>query len=139
MLLVAVYLGVSIPVAASDSRSFHDRSLRIEALLTGVANQHRGQAGKVIVLKNAEAEMIRSAIVHEPFRIYGYKETYLVPEDEELFRTDPLYELVRDRFIDAQRLGSMLAENRAVVYDVSNEQVKDITARYSAHGSQGLH
>ncbi len=88
---MAVYLGVSIPVASVESRSYHDRSLRIEALLIGVATQHRGHAGKAIVLKNAEAEMIRSAIVHEPFRIYGYNETYLVPEDEEGFRSDPLF------------------------------------------------
>ena len=130
VLLVTIYLGVSIPLATIVSRSFHDRGVRIEALVTGVATLHKGQASKAIVLKNAEAEMIRSAIYHNPFRIYGLGESYLTPEDEERFRSDPMHEVMKDRFIDAQRLSRMLEENSAVVYDVRDEQVKDITARY---------
>ena len=132
MSLVAIYLAVSIPLTHIVSKSFHDRSLRIEALVTGVAAQYKGQEGKAIVLKNAEAEMIRSAIYHNPFRIYGFGDAYLVPEDEERFRSDPMHDVMKDRFIAAKELSRMIEENRAVVYDVRDEHVVDITGRYRA-------
>lgn len=37
---------------------------------------------------------------------------------------------MKDRFISAQRLSRLLAENSAVVYDVRDERVTDITAQY---------
>ena len=130
VLLVTVYTAVSMPLAFITARSFHDRSLRIESLVLGVVEQHKQQAGKTIVLKNVDMEMVRSGIVHNPFLIYGYGLAYLAPEEEDGLRSDPVYAVMKDRIISAGELSHMVAEKRAVVYDVRDERVADVTAQY---------
>lgn len=128
--LVCIYLGVSVPLTSAVSRSFHDRSMRIQSLIEGVSDLHARKAGKAIVLKNADAGMIQSALYHNPFLIYGMGQTYFVPEDAGAFRADPLYDVVKGWYIDPHKLRRMIDDRQAVVYDVKDERVVDVTARY---------
>ncbi len=130
VVLAALYIAVSVPVGYTTSKSFYDRSKRMESLVEGVAALHEVHPKKEIVLKNAEAEMIRSAIYHNPFRIYGFGQAYLVPEDEAAFRSDAMYGVMKERFMDAAQLRQLIASQRAAVYDVRDERPVDVTATY---------
>jgi len=125
-----VYAGVSIPVALAITRSFHDRSVRIQSLVEGVVELHENKPGRAIVLKNADAEMIRSALYHNPFRIYGMGQTYFVPEDAAAFRSDPLFSVLGSWYLEPAKLRQMIDDRKAAVYDVQNEKVTDVTAGY---------
>ena len=112
--------------------------MRAQSLVEGVAELHQNKAGKAIVLKNADPEMIRSALIDNPFLMYGMGRTYFVPEDVSAFRADRLYKVVKTWYVEPGKLLQMIDEKQAVVYDVRGEHVADVTASYrqAASGSQ---
>ena len=98
--------------------------------MEGVAELHESKPGRAIVLKNADPEMIRSALYHNPFRIYGMGQTYFVPEDASSFRADPLFSVVSSWYLEPAKLRQMIDDRKAAVYDVRKEKVTDVTASY---------
>ena len=121
--LAAAYVAMAIPLARVAVDSFHDRSVRIRALVLGVVEH--SQPGKLIVLKGVDGEMFVSAVVHRPFRLYGLNEVYLAPEDAAALDSE-----AQAFSVDPAMLRSALQQNQAIVLDVSGAQVRDITQVY---------
>jgi hypothetical protein len=120
--LAAIYFCVSIPVAWASVHSYHDVSMRIKTQVLGVVALHQAQPGKVILLKNVDPEMFSAGILHHPFRLFGFPEVYVLPENK--------LDDARDFTISTAAAGELLAANRAAVYDLAGPQVKEITADY---------
>jgi hypothetical protein len=123
MVALASYLGTSIPVGRMTAQSFYDRGERIRAFFWGVVNQT--PRDKAVLLRGLNGELFGDAVYDRPFRILGMNEVYVVPEDAAIatvpgFVADP--PLVRE----------LLAQDRAVVFDVSGGRVRDVTAEYRA-------
>jgi hypothetical protein len=129
--LLAIYVCVSVPTTRLITLSFHDRSQSIRKMVLGVASLSRDQPEKIVLLKNVDQEMFWSAVYDRPFGLFGVREVYLAPEDRGVVVRDsslgvPLPQFYADPAIAI----NALAQNRALVLDVSGENVRDITSQY---------
>jgi hypothetical protein len=128
ILLLAIYVAVSIPVARVVTQSFYDRSRQIRSLVLGVVAETRGGKDKLILLKGVDSEMFWSALYHRPFPLYGIDEVYLLPENESEI-VPPVPPREREQFYaDPARVRGALKEGRAIALDVAGGEVRDITA-----------
>lgn len=134
--LLAIYLSAAIPVTRASTAYFHDRSQRIRTLVLGVAAIGRTQPGKQVLLKGVDTEMFWTAVFHRPFRLFGIREIYVLPEDEAVIGPGPQLGDAHLLFAERNAARFSLARDRAVVLDVRGNGVRDITAQYVA--SEGI-
>jgi hypothetical protein len=129
MLLLAVYLGVSIPAARLVSQSFYDRSQQIRSFVLGVVAGSRGGKHKLILLKGVDSEMFWSAIYDRPFPLFGLDDVWLLPNNESEI-VPPVPQAFRAQFYAAPAsVREALRQGRAIVLDVAGGQVRDVTAQ----------
>jgi hypothetical protein len=129
--LLALYICVSVPVTRTITLSFHDGSQRIRRMVLGVADLSRGQPEKMVLLTGVDSEMFWSAVYGWPFRLFGVREAYLAPEEERSLPHDVWVGAAPQQFFaDPTTVRTALAENRALVLDVSGGNARDITAQY---------
>jgi hypothetical protein len=126
-LCAGLYLGVSLPAAWAITNWHHDRGVRVEDLVLGVAEIHHAQPGKFILLDGVDTDLFWSGIADVPFRVMEIPHVYLVPGSEVRIQAPP--DLVA-KFVLPQALAlRALQENRAVVYRVESS-LRNITSRY---------
>lgn len=131
--LLAIYVCVSVPVTRSITVYLHDQSQRIRKLVLGVAGLSRTQPEKIVLLKNVDTEMFWSAVYDRPFGLFGAGEVYLAPEDRESVAREPQLGAAPSQFYaDPVIARNALGQNRALVLDVSGENIRDITAQYKS-------
>jgi hypothetical protein len=130
VIAAGIYLGVSIPVANNSVKWFHDVSMRLKAEILGIAELHRPQASKTILIKNADPELFRAGLYHKPLRLFGFGPMFLVPEDEARLNDAQYFDDEHGFYIDLPKARMLLARNEAAVYEYSGERVRDITAEY---------
>jgi hypothetical protein len=133
VLLLAIYLCASIPVTRVISASFHDRSQQIRTFVLGVADFSHKQPEKLVLLKGVDWEMFWSAVYDRPFRLFGVGEVLVLPEDAPAILKDPRLGDAQPFFASVTSAKDALEHGQAIVLDVSNEQVRDITAGYARH------
>jgi len=127
---VAVYLGTSLPAAWTITRWHHDRSVRVEDLVLGVADIHAAQPGKIILLDGLDSDLFWSGIVDAPFRAMEIPHVYLAPGSEARLQAPADLEV---KYILPQALAlRALQEGRALVYRVDGPALRNVTARYRA-------
>ncbi|HLJ44622.1 MAG TPA: hypothetical protein VKU01_01355 [Bryobacteraceae bacterium] len=139
--LLAVYASLSLPATLTVVRASHDLSERIRGFILGVS-PNAPDRQKILLLKGVSPELFWSALVHHPFRLYGFNEVYLVPEDRPAIGSDPRHTDVSDYFIEPVNERRELDANRVTVLEVSLPAVRNITADYrrslDTHPSSGL-
>jgi hypothetical protein len=106
--LLAIYLGVSIPVGRATTVSFYRRSVDIRRMLESIVRQSRTEPGKMVLLKGVAPDLYWSGLYHRPLRLYGIDDVFLL--------TDHPAGAVQ-----------ALRENRAVVYDLAGGEARDVT------------
>jgi len=129
ILLLVIYLCVAIPVARVITFSFYDRSQKIRRLVLGVVDLSRTQPEKLVFLRGVGPDLFWSAVYDRPFRLFGIRDPYLVPEDAPNIPPDAQMENIHEFFAEPLEEKNALAQGRAMVLDVSGE-VRDITAEY---------
>jgi hypothetical protein len=130
MACLTIYLGASWPAAWTIVHWHHDRSARVEDLVLGVADLHKAQPDKIILLDGVDSDLFWSGIVDVPFRAIEIPHVYLAPGSEA--RIQAPADLVV-RYILPQALAlSALQEGRAVVYQADESALRNVTARYRA-------
>jgi hypothetical protein len=128
VLLLATYIGVSIPIGHSLTRLYHDRSIRARDLVFGVAALNETRPDSIVILKGVSAEMFDDTIYPRALQLAGVREVYVVSDgDERRIIAGRTLDSAASFLIDGARERDLLAEGRAVVYDVSNG-VRDVTA-----------
>ena len=105
--LLAIYVSVEIPVGRATTISFYNRSQAIHKMLESIVQQSRDNPGKTILLTGVEPDLFWSALYHRPLRLYGIEDVYVLPDG-----------------------AAALRENRAVVYDLSSGEARDVTTAY---------
>jgi len=132
VLLLATYIGVSIPIGNSVMRIYHDRSIRAEDLVYGAASLNETRPDSVVLLKGVGTEMFVDTIYFRALQLAGVREVYVVSDgDQRGIIAGRLFESAASFFIDGARERELLAQGRAVLYDVSNG-VRDVTAESRA-------
>lgn len=130
VLLLATYIGVSIPIGNSLTRLYHDRSIRARDLVYGLMSLKEARPDSIILLKGVSAEMFEDAIYPRALQLAGVREVYVVPEDERTIMSSRPLAAAASFFIDSAREREMLAQGRAVVYDVG-KGMRDVTVEYA--------
>ncbi len=129
-LCMAIYLGASLPAAWAVTRWHHDRGVRVEDLVLGVAEIHQAAPGKIILLDGVDTDLFWSGIVDVPFRVMEIPHVYLVPGSESQIQAPAA---LVTKFVLPQALAwSALEQNRAVVYRTEGATLRNITTRYRA-------
>lgn len=130
--LLAVYLGVSIPVARATAAGFSARSHQIRGMLFGIVALNRRAPGKTLILKGVDSGMFWDAFYHRPLRLFGINDAYLALDDrEQIAASDP--GAIQPFIIDPAQARIGLASQKAVVFDVSGTDVRDVTDAYYRH------
>ena len=126
--LLCVYLGVNIPIARISCQSFFDNGRRIHRLISDVVERTASRPEKMIVLKGVTRSLFWDAIWNRPFRLYGRNEVRLIVEDGADIIPFMLHETVADFFISQAAAKNAVDRDQAVLFDVSGQTVRDITA-----------
>jgi len=127
-LCVAIYLGTSVPATWAIARWHHQRAIRVEDLVLGVAEIHAKDPGKTILLSGIDTDLFWSGIADAPFRVMEIPHVYLVPGSDSHIQGPPglvaRYELPQGLALRALRDG------RAVVYQEGGGMLRNTTGRY---------
>jgi hypothetical protein len=127
---VSLYLGTSLPAAWAIARWHHDRGVRVEDLVLGVAGIHEAQPGKMILLDGVDSDLFWSGIVDLPFRAMEIPHVYLAPGSEARIQAP---QDLAVKYILPQALAlKALQGGRAVVYQLGETTLRNVTARYRA-------
>jgi len=125
---VAIYLGTSLPAAWTIARWHHDRGVRVEDLVLGVADIHEAQPGKIVLLDGIDSDLFWSGIVDVPFRAMEIPHVYLAPGSEAQIQAPAD---LAAKYILPQALAlQALKDGRAVVYQVDGPALRNVTTRY---------
>jgi hypothetical protein len=127
---VAAYLGTSMAAAWAITRWHHERGTRVENLVLGVAEIHRMQPDKIILLAGIDNDLFWSGIADAPFRVMEIPHVYLVPGSEQQIQA-PAGIVTRYVLPEGLALRAVQA-SRAVVYDTSGTVLRSATNRYRA-------
>jgi hypothetical protein len=127
---MAVYLATSLPAAWAITRWQHARGERVEDLVQGVAEIHRAQPNKYILLDGVDSDLFWSGIADAPFRAMEIPHVYLVPGSES--RIEAAASLTAKYALPQAVALRALQENRAVVYRVDTGALRNETRHYLA-------
>jgi hypothetical protein len=130
MLCIGAYLGTSLPAARAITRWHHDRGVRVEDLVLGVAEIHQADPNKIILLDGIDTDLFWSGIVDVPFRVMEIPHVYLVPGSESHIQAPP--GLVTKYALPQALSLRALNDGRAVVYRADGPVLKNVTSRYRA-------
>lgn len=126
----AAFLATSVPSARAVAKWHHERGTRVEALVLGVAEVHRIEPDKMILLAGVDNDLFWSGIADAPFRVMEIPHVYLVPGSEERIQ-GPAGLAIRYVLPEGLSLRALRAR-RAVVYDASGPVLRNATSRYRA-------
>src|SRR5205823_2976046 len=71
VLLVATYIGVSIPIGNTLTRLFHDRSIRVRDFVYGIASLSESRPDSIVLLKGVSTEIFDDAIYPRALQLAG--------------------------------------------------------------------
>lgn len=127
-LCIGAYCATSLPASWAIVHWHHDRGIKVENLVLGVAEAHAAHPDKIILLAGTSTDLFWSGIVNVPFRVMEISHVYLVPGSEANIQAPA--ELA-GKFVLPQALAlRALTEDRAVVYEIGGPVLRNITGQY---------
>lgn len=125
---IGAYCTISLPAAWAITRWHHERGIKVENLVLGVAEAHAAHPNKIILLAGTTTDLFWSGIVDSPFRVMEIPYVYLVPGSEANIQAPPE---LSGKFVLPQELAlRALKEDRAVVYEVGGPVLRNVTGQY---------
>jgi hypothetical protein len=132
LLLLAIYVGVSIPVGLAVTTSFHDRSLRIRDLFSRIEATTHDHPDRPLLLKGVNEEIFNDVLIHRAFRLIGVDNVFVLPENLAELQRGVFLPGWEAFFLDPEGVRRELNENGATVYDLSGGTVADVTSQYKS-------
>lgn len=129
--LLAIYVAVQIPIGRSITDTYHDRGERIKNMVLGVTALSSQHPEKVVLLKGLTSELFWCAVYHRALRLFGVRDIYVTAEDAPNIAPDPQGN-PQPFFLDPVVAKLALQQGKAMVVDVAEHPVRDITADYLA-------
>jgi hypothetical protein len=125
-----VWFTTALPAARAVSRLDFERSRAARNLVLGVVEIRQRHPAEVILLTGVETDLFWSAILDNPFRLFGVKEVYLAPGSEDRIRAFPELGSVTDWVFPTRETWRVLGNYGAVVYDASGPRLRNVTDNY---------
>ncbi|MFB3776823.1 MAG: hypothetical protein ACE141_04405 [Bryobacteraceae bacterium] len=132
VVLAAIYLGCSVPVARAASRWHYNRSKAARALMEGLARAAELHPGQRILLTGLSSESFWSAVVDKAYLLVGIREVYLAPGAEDVIERHDDVARVSDFVLPPAVTLSALRNGWAVVYAVEEGRLRNVTSAYHA-------
>ncbi len=85
-----VYLCTSVPHSLTVVRWQHERALRVENLVEGVAEARRQAPGKIILLEGIDTDLFHAGIADLPFLALSIPHVYLSPSEFQRIDAPPV-------------------------------------------------
>lgn len=130
VICVGVYLVGMIPVARTATAWWWVRAESVRNLVFGVEAAHHAHPDSVIVLDGVNTELFNNAVGHSPFYPLGIDKVYLTPGSEAKIESVPDLAEFRDIVLEPAVLRNALTTNRAVIYSIAGDHLRNITESY---------
>ena len=126
--LAVCYLTIMLSVDRASSRWYYQRGRTAESILTGIMRARELHPGKAILLAGLTDELFELTISPNALGAMGVNDVYVTPESRTVLHSEPVLD---DYYtLPAQSAREVLAHGSAVVYEVRDGELRDITARY---------
>jgi hypothetical protein len=129
--LVFIYAGFSVAVSQRYLRWEYERSLKVHRLMLGVERAHQLHPYKIILIDNVTDELFWTGFIDRPFVLVGANNVYLTPGSEKNIKSHPTLGEVSEFIIPPGAAWNALVHEKAVVYRVEGERMRNITNFYS--------
>jgi hypothetical protein len=130
LIAVALYAGISVPVAHSKIAWRYGHVERIRNFVMSVVREQRQDPEKTALLAGMDNDLFRDCFYHDPFRLFGFRHVYLTPGSETALPDNQLRPVAEFVYPPGQTLRA-LAENKARIFKIGDDGiVQDVTSRY---------
>ncbi|MBS1858775.1 MAG: hypothetical protein JST11_25615 [Acidobacteria bacterium] len=131
-LLVVIYAGMALPEVFASGAWNREITLRVRALVEGVAGAHERYPGKSILLAGVDSTLFWNGVLDRPFRLFGLDDLYLAPGSEGRIDAHPDLGDISRYILPAGVVEDALKRDKLVVYDASGARLRNITAEFAA-------
>lgn len=126
------YLAFSGRAAWAVTRWEHDRGLRVQDFVSGVAEIRHSNPGKAILLDGMDDDLFWAALVNLPFHALRIPEVFLAPGPEGTRKIQAPADLLTRFVLPPELALRVLRRQGAVVYRVDGDMLRNETNRYRA-------
>jgi len=127
---LVVYVLFSGPAARGTSRWRYDRAREVEMLVEGLRRAAELHPGRTILLTGVTTGLFWTAVFDEPYRLFGKEDVLLLPGAEKPIEPHPELGDISQFETERALAGRMLAFDRAVVYQVEPDRLRNDTGLY---------
>ena len=128
--LLAIYLGVKMPVAIADSRNWNGRSQSTRAFVERVVGASRRDPDALILLSGVDDRLWQTILYYRPWGAYGLWNILLTPESRADIHIPIDPDSLQNFFPTHEAVEQARAAGKLQVLDVSNNHVRDVTSEY---------
>ncbi|MEB2362409.1 MAG: hypothetical protein OZ929_13825 [Bryobacterales bacterium] len=129
--VAVLYVASGVPVIDAQTRWYEERGQTVKNLLTGVARVRELHPHKLILLAGVTSELFRQGVYDRPFRLLNIDNVYLAPGTEKSITTYPEMAPLSNYVLPASIAMRALKRETAVVYEVHDGRLRNITKRYT--------
>jgi hypothetical protein len=128
--LGALYLGGSALAIDGSTGWFYDHSIRVRTLVLGLQDAARRYPNDEFLLSGVDNDLFRDGVEDNPFRLLNLKEVYLIPDSEGTIRAREDLGGITPWVSSPQSALHAIERGHARVYQISADELRDITAAY---------
>ena len=128
----AAYLLMVVPQMRAASRWSYRVTVRARNLVEGLAGAHQLHPRQQLVLDGVDSELFWHAIRDHASYLLGIEHLYITPESAAHIEVHEDIGDVGEFLVSGAVLTENLADGRALVYDVRNPQLRNITTLYAS-------
>jgi hypothetical protein len=130
-IVALVYIGYSVDTSRRSAQWEYRRSQRVRRLIQGVQRAHELHPGKIILIDNVDEELFWTGFIDHPFKLLDVDYLYLTPGSDRLIIPHPELGDVNEFIIPQGVAWKALMKEKAVVYRVEPERLRNITNIYA--------
>jgi hypothetical protein len=127
VLLAAIYVASSLPVARAVTRWNYRLARESRGLVQGLVRARQLHPGKLILLTDVPSDLFWGTVYHKAYLVAGVQDVYLAPGSEESIQPHPELDAVSNYVLPSAVALRALDEDRAVVYSDEGDRLRNVT------------
>jgi len=129
--VAVLYVASGVPVIDAQTRWYEERGQTVKNLLTGVVRARELHPRKLILLTGISSELFWQGVYDRPLRLLNIDNVYLAPGTETSIATYPEMAPLSNYVLPASITLRALKRETAVVYEIHNGRLRNITKPYT--------